>query len=78
MLGFKAVNLKRAKVEGLVVPVCEDRNIHTDPSVTALIDMAKAYEEFKGEKGRDLDPVPTGRAPRSPGRISSGLEKRKR
>jgi leucyl aminopeptidase len=54
MLEFKAINLKRTKVETLVVPVCEDQAIHTDPSVTSLIDMAKAYDEFKGKKGETL------------------------
>jgi hypothetical protein len=30
MLELKSVNLKRVKVDTLVVPVCEDRQIHTD------------------------------------------------
>ena len=54
MIEIKSVNLKRAKVETLVIPVCEDRDIHTDPSVSSLIEMAKAYDEFKGKKGETL------------------------
>jgi leucyl aminopeptidase len=50
MLAVKAINLKRAKVDTLVVPVCEDREIHTDKSLKSLIDAAKAFAEFKGKK----------------------------
>ncbi|MBC2712368.1 MAG: leucyl aminopeptidase [Desulfosarcina sp.] len=51
MLELKAVNLKRAKVDTLVVPVCEDREIHTDKTSKSLNDAAKALAEFKGKKG---------------------------
>ena len=51
MLEVKAVNLKRVKVDTLVVPVCEDRELHTDKSVRPLVDAAKAFAEFKGKKG---------------------------
>ena len=51
MLEVKAVNLKRAKVDTLVVPVCEDRGIHTDHTLTSLVDAAKALAEFNGKKG---------------------------
>jgi leucyl aminopeptidase len=51
MLEIKTVNLSRAKVDTLVVPVCEDRAIHQDKTVTSLIDTAKAFKEFKGKKG---------------------------
>ena len=51
MLEVKAVNLKRAKVDTLVVPVCEDREIHADKTLTSLVIAAKALTEFKGKKG---------------------------
>jgi len=54
MIEIKAVNLKRSKVETLVVPVCEDQDIHTDAFVASLIDMARGYEEFNGERGDAL------------------------
>ena len=51
MLEVKVVNLKRVKVDTLVVPVCEDGEIHADRTVTSLIDQAKALAAFKGKKG---------------------------
>ena len=51
MLEVKAVNLKRVKVDTLVVPVCEDRDIHADKLLTSLVGAAKALAEFKGKKG---------------------------
>ncbi|WP_172684058.1 M17 family peptidase N-terminal domain-containing protein [Desulfosarcina cetonica] len=54
MLEIKSVNLKRSAVDTLVVPVCEDQDIHDDPTVTSLVDAAKALEEFNGKKGERL------------------------
>jgi leucyl aminopeptidase len=51
MLELKTVNLKRVKVDTLVVPVCEDREIHTDKTLKSLIDAAKGLAELKGKKG---------------------------
>jgi leucyl aminopeptidase len=51
MLEVKPVNLKRVKVDALVVPVCEDHAIHADATVKSLIDAAKSFPEFKGKKG---------------------------
>ncbi len=51
MLEVKAVNLKRVKVDTLVVPVCEDGDIHTDKLLTSLVDAARGFAEFKGKKG---------------------------
>jgi len=51
MLELKSVNLKRVKVDTLVVPVCEDRQIHTDKTLASLTDAAKALAECKGKKG---------------------------
>ena len=50
MLDVKAVNLKRVKVDTLVVPVCEDCELHTDKSVASLVDAAKGFAEFRGKK----------------------------
>ena len=54
MIEIKAVNLSRSKVETLVVPVCEDQDIHADATVVALIETAKAQPEFKGKAGEML------------------------
>ncbi len=51
MIEVKTVNLKRAKVQTLVVPVCEDADIHADKTVVALVAQAKTLEEFSGKKG---------------------------
>ncbi len=51
MLEVKAVNLKRTKVDTLMVPVCEDRGIHTDLTVTSMVEAAKALAEFNGKQG---------------------------
>jgi leucyl aminopeptidase len=51
MLEVKVVNLKRVKVDTLVVPVCEDAEIHADRTVKSLIDQAQALAAFKGKKG---------------------------
>ena len=50
MLEVKVINLKRVKVDTLVVPVCEDHEIHTDNTVKTLIDAAKAFSGVQGEK----------------------------
>jgi len=54
MLELKAVNLKRARVETLVVPVCEDQDIHSDPTLMSLVSVAKACDEFNGKMGETL------------------------
>lgn len=54
MLELKTVNLKRVKVDTLVVPVCEDREIHTDKTLKTLTDVAKGFTEFNGKKGESI------------------------
>ena len=51
MLEVNVVNLKRVKVDTLMVPVCEDCEIHSDKTVKSLIGQAKALAAFKGKKG---------------------------
>ena len=48
MLQLTPVNLKKDKIEILIVPVCEDKVIHTDKTVSGLIRKAKRLKEFKG------------------------------
>lgn len=54
MLNLTAVDLRRQKVSILFIPVCEDKLIHTDPLISALIGRALAFEEFKGKKDQEL------------------------
>ncbi len=63
MFELQTINLKRAAVDTLVVPVCEDREIHSDSSVKSLIDAAKATATFNGKKGEQASLFqPTGTA----------------
>ena len=50
MIQLKSVDLKKVKTETLVIPVCEDKDIHDDATIAALIRKAKKLEEFKGAK----------------------------
>ncbi len=54
MLNLTAVDLKRRKMKILFVPVCENKPIHTDPLISALVGRAMAFEEFKGKKDQEL------------------------
>jgi len=54
MLSLKSVDLKKAKIESLVIPVCEDKNIHDDNIISSLVDTAKKVKAFKGEKEDDI------------------------
>jgi len=54
MIELKTVNLGRGKIDTLVVPVCEDGEIHGDNTLKALIDDAKSFEEFAGKKGERI------------------------
>jgi len=50
MLHLKSVNLKTQKIEALVIPVCEDKDIHADPAIKAVIKKALQLNEFNGKK----------------------------
>lgn len=54
MLHLTAVDLKRRKIKALFIPVCEDKRIHTEPVIAALVDRAAAIEEFKGKKDQEI------------------------
>jgi leucyl aminopeptidase len=51
MISLKAVDLKTQKIDTLIVPVCEDNNIHDDRNIIAVIGKALKLKEFKAEKG---------------------------
>ena len=51
MLSLKAVDLKAQKIDTLVVPVCEDKNIHDDRIINAVAQKALKLKEFKACKG---------------------------
>jgi len=54
MLHLTAIDLKRQKTQTICIPVCEDRRIHSDPVVSALVDRALALEEFKGKMEQEV------------------------
>ena len=54
MLRLISADLKKDKIETLAVPVCEDKNIHSDASVAAIIRKAKRLKEFNGKKDQTI------------------------
>ena len=54
MLLLKSIDLKKVKTETLIIPVCEDRDIHDDKTVSSLIAKAKKLKEFKGDKSEEV------------------------
>lgn len=54
MLQIKSVDLKKAKIDTLVIPVCEDEDIHDDNIISSLIEIAKKLDEFNGEKDQEV------------------------
>lgn len=54
MLKLKSVNFKNDRMEALVIPLCEDRQIHTNKIITALIAEAVNLREFTGKKDDEV------------------------
>jgi len=54
MLTLKPINLKKEKTETIVIPVCEDKNIHTEKTIISLVNQAKTIKQFKGRKDDEL------------------------
>lgn len=54
MINLTSVDLKKVKTETLVIPVCQDQQIHADATIAALVRIARKLKEFKGEKGDQL------------------------
>ena len=54
MLNLKTIDLKKTKTETLVIPVCEDTQIHDNSAIVSVINKAKKLKEFKGEKDDEV------------------------
>lgn len=54
MLKLTSVNLKKVKTETLIIPVCEDKTIHDNPTISLLIKKAKQLKEFTGKKDDEV------------------------
>ncbi|MCP4627691.1 MAG: leucyl aminopeptidase [bacterium] len=50
MLHLKYADLKKQKIEALAIPVCEDKDIHENPVIKAVIKKALQLDEFSGKK----------------------------
>ncbi len=49
MLHLTAVDLKKVKIESLVIPVCKDKEIHENKTISSLIRKVKKLKEFTGK-----------------------------
>ena len=54
MIHLASVDLKREKINTLLIPVCEDKSIHTDTAILALVESALGLEEFQGKKDQEV------------------------
>jgi len=54
VIGLTAVDAEKEKTQVLIVPVCEDKDIHDNSALLTLIESAKTLPEFKGEKGEEI------------------------
>jgi leucyl aminopeptidase len=50
LLSLISPDLKKEAVELLAIPVCEDKEIHTNRTVVSLINLARKLPEFSGRK----------------------------
>jgi leucyl aminopeptidase len=54
MLQLKSADLKKQAIEVLAIPVCEDKDIHEDPLIKAVVQKALALKEFSGKKDEEV------------------------
>lgn len=54
MLHLKAIDLTTEKIDTLIIPVCEDRDIHENSVLVSLIQKAKKLNEFAGKKDDEV------------------------
>ncbi len=54
MLKLTSIDLKKVKTETLIIPVCEDKEIHDDATISLLIKKAKQLKEFTGKKDDEV------------------------
>jgi leucyl aminopeptidase len=54
MLHLKSADLKKQSIEALAIPVCEDKDIHADPLIQAVIQKALTLKEFGGKKDEKI------------------------
>jgi leucyl aminopeptidase len=54
MIQLTSVDIEKEKVESLVIPVCENKNVFEDKIIISLIRKAKKIKEFKGGKDDEV------------------------
>jgi len=54
VLQLKSIDLGKIAVETIVIPVGEDREIHTDGHIRAAVKKVKKFKEFNGKKEEEL------------------------
>ena len=54
MLSLISVDLQKSSLETLVVPVCADREIHSDGDRCRPDPRSRKAEEFSGEKDEEV------------------------
>ncbi|MBW2132141.1 MAG: leucyl aminopeptidase [Deltaproteobacteria bacterium] len=54
MMRLRWVDIEKNGVKNLIVPVTQDRELTDHPIIARLVEAAKGYPEFKGEKGDEL------------------------
>ncbi len=54
MLYLKSMELNDIKADALIIPVCEDKEIHTEKTIVGLEKKAKKLKEFSGKKEDDI------------------------
>ena len=54
MLELKSVELNRVKTDTLVIPVCENTDIHDNPLIASIVKDAMKLKEFKGQKDDEI------------------------
>ena len=54
VLHLTSSDLNQTKMQSVVIPVCEDSDIHDAPAILNLISNARKYQEFTGKKDQEL------------------------
>jgi len=50
MLQLSTIDPIKSKLTALAIPVAEDKNLHRDPKINAIVKKSKQFKEFKGAK----------------------------
>jgi leucyl aminopeptidase len=54
MIKLTSTEPHRIPTETLIIPVCQDKDIHRSPSIRTLVRQALDIDTFRGEKGEEL------------------------